>query len=295
MGSARVRPRNRDAVRGRMRARMPTPSRHPRRLLAALFLGLLAVTGACSKATEDPLAPMARMARSGMTEIEARVTKAHQFLADQVAADKSIQALFADPPPPEDKRAPDITWGSTPYVVVGAFRTDGTLIALPHAADALEDLMKQSLKGPEVGDLVRIPNTFAFTVAVRQPVPGHEGAKLVALLDVDRVLVNDVLQPLAEAAHGFAFLADGEGNTVLTTLPAITGRALSAFQIPLPDPGKEATGTVTIESRRYDVATARSAGLHRWVVGIGVASAPAAQPEERPQPRSGPPGAVPAE
>jgi hypothetical protein len=281
-----------------MRARMPTPSRQtPRgsRLPALLCLGLLALAaGACSKATEEALAPMARMARSGMTETEARITKAHQFLADQLVPDASIQALFADPPPPEDQPATDITWGSTPFVVVGAFRADGTLIALPHAGDALEDLLKQAAKGPTVGDLARIPNTFAFTVALRQPMAGHDGAQLVGLLDVDRVLVNDVLQPLAEAAHGFAFLADGAGNAVLTTLPALTGRALSAFEIPVPEPGKEASGTVAIEGRKYDVATARSAGLHRWVVGIGVSAEPPGGTEAPPPPRSGPPGAVPS-
>jgi hypothetical protein len=277
-----------------MRARMPTPSRHPRRLLAALCLGALAAgLVACSKATEDPLAPLAGLARSGMSETEARVAKAHRFLADDVAPDASIQALFADPAPPEDQRATDITWGSTPYVVVGAFRTDGTLIALPHASEGLEALLKGAEDGPEVGDLVRIPNTFAFTLALRQPVPGHEGAQLVALLDVDRTLVNDVLQPLAEAAHGFAFLADDAGNVVLTTLPALTGRALSAFSIPVPGPGKEATGTITIDGREYDVGSARSSGQHGWVVGIGVAAVPSGTPEA-PQPRSGPPGAVPA-
>jgi hypothetical protein len=282
-----------------MRARMSAAPRHPhfRRLLAALCLGALAAAGlaACSKASEDALAPMARMARSGLTETEGRVTKAHQFLADQVAPDASIQALFAVPPPPEDKRATDITWGSTPFVAVGAFGADGALIAaLPHAGSGLDDLMKQAVAGPEVGDLVRIPNTFAFTLPLRQPVPGHEGAQLVALLDVDRTLVTGVLQPLADAAHGFAFLADDAGNTVLSTLPAILGRALSAFAIPAPEPGKEATGTVTIDGRKYDVATARSAGLHRWVMGIGVAAEPTGGTQELPQPRSGPPGSVPA-
>jgi len=278
-----------------MRARMATPSRHPRsrRLRALLCLSALAAgLAACSKATEDPLAPLAHLARSGMAETEARVAKAHRFLADDVAPDASIQALFADPPPPEDKRATDITWGSTPYVAVGAFRADGGLIALPHAGEELEALLRKAADGPDVGDLVRIPNTFAFTLALRQPVPGHEGAQLVALLDVDRTLVNDVLQPLAEAAHGFAFLADGAGNVVLTTLPALTGRALSAFSIPLPEPGKEATATVTIDGRKYDVAAARSSGAHHWAVGIGVADVPSAP--EPPQPRSGPPGAVPA-
>lgn len=279
-----------------MRPRMPAPSPHPfratGRILALLCLGALAAAalGACSKAAEDPLAPMARLARSGMTETEARVTKAHQFLADQLAPDPSIQALFAEPPPPEASQARDITWGSTPYVAVGAFGKDGNLIsALPHVGAGLEDLLKQAAQGPEVGDLVRIPNTFAFTLALRQPVAGHEGAQLVALLDVDRTLVHDVLQPLADAAHGFAFLADGAGNTVLTTLPALTGRALSAFALPVPEPGHEATGTVTIEDRRYDVATARSAGLHRWVVGIGVAAEPSggAPPGT---PSDGPPG-----
>jgi hypothetical protein len=284
-----------------MRARMPNPSRHRRhrRLLAVLCLGscvgfVATGLGACSKATEDPLAPMARLARSGMTETEAKVTKAHQFLADQVAPDASIQALFANPPPPEDSQATDITWGSTPYVAVGALRADGTLIALPHASKELQDILRKAADGPEVGDLVRIPNTFAFTLALRQPVAGRAGAQLVALLDVDRNLVTDVLQPLAEAAHGFAFLADGAGNVVLTTLPALTGRALSAFRIPVPEPGREATGTVSIDTRRYDVATARSAGLHRWTVGIGVAAEPSGGAEERPRPRSGPPGAVPA-
>jgi hypothetical protein len=281
-----------------MRARMATPIRHSLRgLLAALCLGALAASSlvACSTAAEDPLAPLAGMARSGMAETEGRVTKAHRFLADDLAPDKSIQALYAEPPPPEDQRAPDITWGSTPFVLVGAFRADGTLIAaLPHAGEGLKDLLKQAAAGPEVGDLVRIPNTFAFTLALRQPVPGHDGAQLVALLDVDRILVNDVLQPLAEAAHGFAFLADGAGDTVLTTLPALTGRALSAFSIPLPEPGHEATGTVTIDERKYDVATARSAGLHRWVMGIGVAAEPTGGTAEPPQPRSGPPGAVPS-
>jgi len=279
-----------------MRARMAQPfPNSTRRLLAAFFVGALAMgLAACSKAVEDPLSPLARMARSGMAETEARIAKAHRFLADEVAPDASIQALFADPVPPEEQRATDITWGSTPYVVVGAFRADGTLIALPHAGDGLEALLKAAADGPDVGDLVRIPNTFAFTLALRQPVPGHEGAQLVALLDVDRTVVNDVLQPLAEAAHGFAFVADGAGNVVLTTLPALTGRALSAFSVPLPEPGHEATGTVTIAERQYDVGTARSSGVHHWVVGIGVAASPTGAEQERPAPLSGPPGSVPS-
>ena len=260
-----------------MHAPAPKP-RAPARLspgLAVLAaLAGMAALAACDRAQEDPLAPLARMARSGMGTAEERVARAHAFLAGDVAPHVQIQSLFAQEgpgDPPQDVER--ITWPGTPYIAVGVFDADGKLLgALPHAGEGVEELLGRVVQGPEVGDLTRIPNTFAFTVGMRQPVPGHDGARIAALLAVDQVLVADVLQPLAEAAHGFAFLADGEGNAVLTTLPALTGRALAHFQIPLPDPGQEATATVTIDGHRYDVAAARSAGLHGWIVGVGVAA-----------------------
>jgi hypothetical protein len=268
--------------------RLPDALRFLTRPALAAALLAAALAGACSKS--DPLAPMAALARSGVAEAEARVQKAHDFLKDQVLPHPEVMGLFEGKPAVAPEKS-EITWGSTPYIAVGAFDAQGQQIAaLPRAADALDDLLAQAAKGPEVGDLMVIPNTFAFTLPMRQPVPGHPGANLSALLDVDRVLVQGVLNPVAEAAHGFAFLADGRHDVVLTTLPALTGRALSHWKIPVPEAGRDATATVTIGGRAYDVATATAQGGNGWTLGIGVEAAPGT--EKAPAPVSGPPGAT---
>jgi hypothetical protein len=258
------------------------PTRLRRLAPPALLLGLLAALAACSQT--DPLAPLADLARSGVAEAEGRVDKAHAFLGSDVLPHPEVTGLFEGKPPvPQEKS--EITWGSTPYIAVAAYDAEGRLIAaLPRAGEALDGLLKAAAQGPEVGDLVVIPNTFAFTLGLRQPVPDHPGAALSALLDVDKVLVQGVLNPVAEAAHGFAFLADGRHDVVLTTLPALTGRALSRWSIPVPEAGKQATATVTIDGRAYDIATATGKGPNGWTLGVGVESTSA------PAPVSGPPG-----
>lgn len=253
----------------------------------ALFLILLAVTLAPGCSRPDPLAPLADLARSGVTEAESRVDKAHAFLGSDVLPHPEVTGLFEGKPPVDPEKS-EITWGSTPYIAVGAFDAQGHLIAaLPRASEALDGLLEAAAKGPEIGDLMVIPNTFAFTLPLRQPVKDHPGAALSALVDVDKVLVQGVLNPVAEAAHGFAFLADGRHDVVLTTLPALTGRSLSHWSIPVPEAGKQATATVTIDGRSYDVATATAKGVNGWTLGVGVGAAPPGPPA----PVSGPPGA----
>lgn len=268
-----------------MPQRLPTVLRSLGR--PALVAALLAATLATGCGKSDPLAPMAALARSGVAEAEARVQKAHAFLKDEVLPHPEVAGLFRGEPPVAQEKS-EITWGATPYIAVGAFDAQGHLIAaLPHASEALDGLLEAAAKGPEVGDLQVIPNTFAFTLGMRQPVPDAPGAALSALLDVDRVLVQGVLNPVAEAAHGFAFLADGRHDVVLTTLPALAGRALSHWSIPVPEAGKDATATVTIDGRAYDLATSTAGSGNGWTLGVGVEAASAPAPAS---PVSGPPG-----
>lgn len=246
-----------------------------RRTLAAALTALLALA-ACSSPPPDPLAPLAGLAASAMDEAEQRLARAHRFLADEVLPHPAVSGLF-DGTVPED--APPISWGTTPYVAVGAVDAAGNLLAaLPSAGDGIRKLLADAARGPEVGDLTLIPNTFSFVLPMRQPVPGHDGAFLSALLDVDRVLVRGVLQPVAEAAGGFAFLADGNRNVVFSTLPDLSGRALAHFAIPVPEPGAETTATVTIGGRTYDVGTAATRGSRSWVIGVGVSAGRMAAP-----------------
>jgi len=256
-----------------------------------LFFILLAATLAPGCSQPDPLAPLADLARSGVAEAESRVDKAHAFLGTDVLSHPEVTGLFEGRPPVDPEKS-EITWGSTPYIAVGAFDAQGHLLmAMPRAGEDLAALLETAARGPDIGDLTRIPNTFAFTVGMRQLVPDHPGAYVSALLDVDDVLVDGVLYPVAEAAHGFAFLADGDHNVVLTTLPALTGRALAAWSIPVPGPGRQATATVTIDGRRYDVAAAGAKGPYGWVLGVGV-SAAGEGPEKTPVPPPQAPGST---
>jgi hypothetical protein len=248
----------------------PHPSRRTLAVTLATALAGLALLAGCTGPAPDPLAPLAGMAASAMGETEQRLTRAHQFLADEVLPHPAVSGLF-DGTVPED--APPISWGTTPYIAVGAVDAQGELIdALPSAGEGIRKLLTAAARGPEVGDLLVIPNTFSFVLPMRQPVPGHDGAALTALLDVDRVLVQGVLQPVAEAAGGFAFLADGNHNVVLSTLPDLSGRAMGHFDIPVPAGGERATATVTINGRAYDVGTATASGGRGWVIGVGVAA-----------------------
>lgn len=247
------------------------PTGHPFRwTLATVLVAVCVLAAACSRPQPDPLAPLAGLARSAMTETEQRVARAHRFLAEEVLPQPRVAGLYTGEIPDD---VPGLSWGTTPYIAVGAVDAAGALIeALPSAGDGVRRLLREAARGPEVGDLILIPNTFAFTLGMRQPVPGHEGAALSALLDVDRVIAQGVLQPVAEAAGGFAFLADGNRNVVLSTLPALTGRAISHWSIPVPEPGRDATATVEIDGKRYDVGTATSAGTHAWLIGVGVSA-----------------------
>jgi len=276
------------------RHRAPTPVSPARRGRVSLALAGLLVAAAlgagCSR--EDPLAPLADMARGAMAEAEQRIERARAFLGDDVMPHPEVAGLYAATPPPKPDPAQAITWSSTPYIAVGAFDAQGHLLmAMPRAGEDLAALLETAARGPDIGDLTRIPNTFAFTVGMRQLVPDHPGAYVSALLDVDDVLVDGVLYPVAEAAHGFAFLADGDHNVVLTTLPALTGRALAAWSIPVPGPGRQATATVTIDGRRYDVAAAGAKGPYGWVLGVGV-SAAGEGPEKTPVPPPQAPGST---
>jgi hypothetical protein len=244
---------------------------HPRRrTLATALAAALVVLAACSGPAPDPLAPLAGLAASAMGETEQRLTRAHRFLADEVLPHPAVSGRF-NGNVPED--AAPISWGTTPYIAVGAVDAGGELIdALPSAGEGIRKLLTAAARGPEMGDLTVIPNTFAFVLPMRQPVPDHGGAALTALLDVDRVLVQGVLQPVAEAAGGFAFLADADRNVVLSTLPDLSGRALAHFAIPAPAAGEQATATVTVNGRAYDVGTATAGGDRGWVIGVGVAA-----------------------
>lgn len=228
--------------------------------MAAVFMGVLAVAG-CSPDLQETLAPLAELSRSGSDESDHRLASAQRLLAEELAPHPAIVALFSGSPQGDSTTLP---WDRIPYVAVGAFKADGTLAgALPRASGATLDLLKRAAEGPEMSDFMIIPNTLSFTLGLRHTLP--EGRTVSALLDVDRVFTDGVLKPLAHAAHGIAFLANRDRRVILSTHPSVVGQALETWQVPIPEPGADAVGKVTIGGTEYYIGASRSTSSG-WII-----------------------------
>ncbi|MBI5136956.1 MAG: hypothetical protein HZA24_06405 [Nitrospirae bacterium] len=238
----------------------------PKRLVPALLSVLAGLTlTACAPDTEKLLAPLAEMARGAVTETDARVDKAHRLLVDEVAALPQVARGWrsdagADQP---------VDWGQTPYVAVGVVDAGGVLkAAFPRAAEGFGTLLAEAADGPEVGDLHIVPNTFTFTVGLRHTPADGGGVRVTALLDVDAVLLDGVVKPVAKAAGGYAFLANRDHRVILANNTKLIGQSMDKLGLPLPAPGADAVGEVTVGDRAYYVACAASAGANGWVLGV---------------------------
>jgi hypothetical protein len=238
----------------------------PKRLFPALLTVLAGVTlMACTPDTQTMLSPLAEMARGAVTEADARVLKAHRLLADEVAALPQV-ARWWQPDAGADQA---VDWGQTPFVAVGVVDAGGQLkAAFPRAAEGFGTLLAEAADGPEVGDLRIVPNTFTFTLGLRHTPADAGGTRVTALLDVDTVLLDGVVKPVAKAAGGYAFLANRDQRVILANNTNLIGQAMDTLGLPLPAPGAEAVGTVTLAERAYYVACAASTGANGWVLGV---------------------------
>jgi hypothetical protein len=163
--------------------------------------------------------------------------------------------------------------------VAGAFAGDGSLKkVLPRASDAFGGLLKEAAHAPrEVGDLVTVPNTTAFTLGLYVERPA--GGRLAALVDVDRLIIDGVLVPLARGAHGITFLANHEGRILLTIHPSLAAMPLERLGLRLPEPGKAVTGQAEIAGERHFVALARGGAPNGWIVGVATPVTSAVEPK----------------
>ncbi len=243
------------------------------RSTVALFAtGLLMVTlTGCNRETDGILKALTGMSREAVTEVDARIDKAHDLLASDVAKVPQISRLLGVQ---TDAADISLSWDNSPYIAVGVVGSEegseGKVLALyPRASDGIAQLLVAAGKGPEVGDLTIIPNTFSFTLPMHYAPPGAP-ARLTALIDVDKVLLNGVLKPVAAAAKGYAFLANRDRMVILSTHPTLLGQPLSKWSIPVPESGGEATGKTALAGIDYYVASAASKSANGWIVGVAV-------------------------
>ncbi len=239
-------------------------------LLMALALCLTTVTG-CNREqdTGEFLAPLAELAQGAITEADSRIDKASKLLAGDVAAAPPIAKLLGtgSGDGTDDTK---LNWDNTPYIAVGVVNPAGELLGIfPHGSNGFTDLLKKAVAGPDTGDLMIIPNTFSFTMPLRHAPKGSKQT-LVTLLDVDRVLLDGVLKPVAAAAGGYAFLANRDQRVILATHPALIGQPLSKWHIPVAAPGQQVTGRVTLAGIDSYIATATSTSENGWIVGVTV-------------------------
>jgi len=243
-------------------------------LLPSLVMALLVTTG-CNRTASVDLSPLADMARSGAMEITKRVNQSHAFLASDVLPHPEVEAAFTGIAPPEGATVP---WQTTPYIAAAVFGADGEVKqVLPRASDAFADMLKEAAGAePPVGDLVIVPNTTAFTLGMHVERPA--GGRLAALLDVDRVILDGVLVPLARGAHGVAFLANHEGRILLSIHPSLAAVPLERLGLRLPEPGKAVTGQAEIAGEPHYVGLARGGAPNGWIVGVATPTTSAVEP-----------------
>ncbi len=239
-------------------------------LALVLALGLTSIT-ACSKDKDggDFLAPLAELAQGAVTEADHRIDKASRLLAGEVAAVPAIARLLGTGSDTEGED-PKLNWDNTPYIAVGVVNPAGELLGVfPHGSNGFTDLLKKAVAGPDTGDLMIIPNTFSFTMPLRHT-PKDSKQTLVTLIDVDRVLLDGVLKPVASAAGGYAFLANRDQRVILATHPALVGQPLSKWHVPVAAPGQQVTGRVKLAGIDSYIATATSTSPNGWIMGVTV-------------------------
>jgi len=234
----------------------------------------------CNKEPDQEayLSPVARVAESARDEADSRINKALTLLKGEVASLSQIDRLLKSAPQDGEKK-PSIDWSDTPFVAVAVVKADGSSPAVfPRGAAAFTEMLVEVADGPDLGDLRIIPNTFSFTLGLRHVPAESSGARLSALVDVDRVLVSGVLKPAAAAVGGYAFLANRDDRVILSTLPMLMGQALSKYGLPVAVAGGNAVAQVTVGKADYYVGTAKSMTANSWTLGVLVPVA-AAQEE----------------
>ncbi len=226
---------------------------------------LIVLPFGCSGPDEkESLAPLAHLARSAADESARQVASAHAFLINEIAAHPGIGAVLAGE---DSTRAKAMPWENTPYIAVGVHDANGASLAvLPSGGEGVKNMLTNAATGPETGDLTLITNAFSFTLPMRYTRP--EGGTISALVDVDRILTDEVLRPASQAAHGLAFLANKDARILLATHPSLTGKPLDTWKIPVPNPTGEAVGRITMGETEYFVATAVVNNGNGWLVGV---------------------------